>query len=318
MLVRVLYHDHCFDGAAAAAYFTRFTRERFYPGADYAYTGMMHAPNQSFDEALFDGDENAIVDFKYAPTMKLTWWFDHHQSAFLSPEDAGHHHSRASEHHFFDPGYRSCTKFIADVARERFGFLAPDLEDLVHWADIIDGAQYANAKEAVEIAMPATKLVLVIEGAKGSDAVQRIIRLMQTKRLDEIAADPDIRGIFEPLYARHLSMIDVIRERGSANEGVVFFDLVDLGIEGYNKFIPYYLHPECVYTVSVLHASFRTKISVGSNPWVNGPLTHNLASICERYGGGGHPRVGAISLPKDAIDDARRIAAEIVRELRTA
>lgn len=317
MRFRVLYHDHCFDGAAAAAYFTRFTRERFYPSAEYFYTGMMHEPNQTFDPALFDGDENAIVDFKYAANDKLTWWFDHHQSAFLSPADAEHFHRRQAEHHFFDPAYKSCTKFIANIAREKFGFTAPDLEDLVRWADIIDGAQYANAKEAVEIAMPATKLVLVIEGTKGSGAVQRIIRMMQHQPLASIADDPSVREVFEPLYAQHLKMIDVIRERSQADQGVVFFDLVGTGVEGYNKFIPYYLHPESVYTVSVLQAPFRTKISVGSNPWVEGPLRHNLASICERYGGGGHPRVGAISLPKDALDHARQVAAEVAAELRS-
>jgi nanoRNase/pAp phosphatase (c-di-AMP/oligoRNAs hydrolase) len=69
--------------------------------------------------------------------------------------------------------------------------------------------------------------------------------------------------------------------------------------------------------VSVSAASFRTKVSVGSNPWVDGPLKHNLATICERYGGGGHPRVGAISFPPGAVEEARKAAAEIVAELQT-
>jgi len=66
MRVRVLYHDHCFDGAASAAFFTRFTKDRFYPDAEYAYTGMAHTASQSFADSLFDGDVNAIVDFKYS------------------------------------------------------------------------------------------------------------------------------------------------------------------------------------------------------------------------------------------------------------
>jgi len=44
---------------------------------------------------------------------------------------------------------------------------------------------------------------------------------------------------------------------------------------------------------------------------------HNLASICERYGGGGHARVGAISLSPGELDRAREIAADIVAELKT-
>jgi nanoRNase/pAp phosphatase (c-di-AMP/oligoRNAs hydrolase) len=42
----------------------------------------------------------------------------------------------------------------------------------------------------------------------------------------------------------------------------------------------------------------------------------NLAQVCERYGGGGHARVGAISFPPDQTDKARQAAAEIVAELR--
>ena len=113
-----------------------------------------------------------------------------------------------------------------------------------------------------------------------------------------------------------MKSIGLIRSVSRHESGVVFFDLADQGVEGYNKFIPYYLFPDSVYTVSVLTASFRTKISVGSNPWVHA-VRHNLASICERYGGGGHPRVGAISFPREAVAQARDVAAEIVRELQS-
>jgi nanoRNase/pAp phosphatase (c-di-AMP/oligoRNAs hydrolase) len=49
---------------------------------------------------------------------------------------------------------------------------------------------------------------------------------------------------------------------------------------------------------------------------VREPLRHNLATICERYGGGGHPKVGAISFPTGAVIDARRAAEEIREELK--
>jgi nanoRNase/pAp phosphatase (c-di-AMP/oligoRNAs hydrolase) len=64
-------------------------------------------------------------------------------------------------------------------------------------------------------------------------------------------------------------------------------------------------------------SSYRSKISVGSNPWSQRPRTHNLAALCERYGGGGHPVVGAISFPPEELPRAREIAREIVRELRS-
>jgi hypothetical protein len=206
--------------------------------------------------------------------------------------------------------------YIATVAKERFGFDAPDLAELVKWADIIDGAQYADAQEAVEMRAAAARLTLVIESAKGSEIVQKIIVKMRRRSLEEIAADPEIDAVFRPLHERHLRSIDVIRSRSRCEEGVVSFDLVDHGMEGYNKFIPYYLFPQSTYTVSVSTSSFRTKVSVGSNPWSIQPVKYNLASICERYGGGGHPKVGAISFPIGAIEEARKAAREIATELR--
>ena len=317
MKVRVLYHDHCFDGAASAAYISRFLKSRLPPGAQFSYTGLAHKADQTFEDSLFDGDVNAIVDFKYATNPNLTWWFDHHQSAFLKPQDAEHFKLDVTGQKFLDQSYKSCTKYISTIVGEKFGFSAPDLDDLVTWADIVDGAMYASAKDAVEMHAPAMKLTLVIEGTTGPDFVRNIIQLMQHQTLAEIILQPEIQAEYTVLHDRHIQNIDVIRRQGSYDRGVVFFDLVNDGIEGYNKFIPYYLFPESIYTVSVSTSTIRTKVSVGSNPWVRDQLRHNLATICERYGGGGHPRVGAISFPIGAVEEARKAAAEIREELRS-
>jgi c-di-AMP phosphodiesterase-like protein len=98
----------------------------------------------------------------------------------------------------------------------------------------------------------------------------------------------------------------------------VHFDLVDEGYEGFNKFIPYYLHPEATYSVALTRGSQRTKISVGSNPWAPRPRTHNIAQICERYGGGGHAVVGAISFKPEEVSRGREVLNEIVGELSIA
>jgi len=315
MRVRILYHDHCFDGAASAAFFSRFFTDKFAPDAELAFTGLAHKASQIFEDELFDGDVNAIVDFKYSPSPKLSWWFDHHQSAFLNPEDAEHYHCERSPQKLYDPGFSSCTMFIATVAKERFGYNAPDLEELVQWADIVDGAKYSSAQEAVELRAPAMKLTLVIESAKGSEIIHKIIRWMRHCSLSEIVREPEIQSLYDPLYERHLRSIDIIRKRADCHNGVISFDLIEDGLDGYNKFIPYYLYPNSTYTVSVSTSSFRTKVSVGSNPWAPEEPAHNLASICERYGGGGHPRVGAISFEIGAVDQARRVAAEIKQEL---
>jgi len=112
--------------------------------------------------------------------------------------------------------------------------------------------------------------------------------------------------------------VGLIKDRSEERDGTIFFDITDQPQEGYNKFIPYYLNPQATYSIGLSKSSFRTKVSVGSNPWTKADPKRmvNLAQICERYGGGGHARVGAISFPPDKADDARAAAAEIVAELR--
>src|SRR5579863_493318 len=318
MKVRVCFHDQCFHGACSAALFTLFYRECIISQAEFGYRGLAHRAGQLFDEDFFDGDENAIVDFKYSSSPRLTWWFDHHQSAFLTEADAAHFRSQPKGKKFYGPEFRSCTKFLAHVGASQFGFKAPDLDELVHWADLIDGAQYPDAKTAVEMRDPATQLTLVIEGTRSEGFVSRLIPELMSRPLKEIAALPHIRQAFEQLYGQHLKFMEVIRSRAELKRGVLYFDVSDLEAEGYNKFVPYYLFPEAVYTVAVSRSPQRTKIAVGSNPWNSTPKTVNLASICERYGGGGHAKVAAISLPPNDLDRARQVAGEIVKELRAS
>jgi len=313
--LRVFYHDKCFDGAASAAVFSRFYRERIRADAEFVYTGLVHRAGALFDEKQFDGDENAIVDFKYSAAPEITWWFDHHESAFLTPADAAHYERTPSSRKFYDPDFKSCTKFIATVAAQRFGFDSAPLAELLEWADIIDGALYDSAQTAVEMAQPAMKLTMVIETAPDG-FVPRLIPLLTAMPLAEVIETPWIAERLPALLDRHRQSIEILRQQSECVDGTIYFDVTGYELEGYNKFIPYYLHPQGTYNVGLSKSSFRNKVSVGSNPWAPAPPKVNLARICERYGGGGHARVGAISFPPDRFDQAKAAAEEIVAELR--
>jgi hypothetical protein len=315
--LRVLYHGHCFDGVASAATFTRFYKERVHPEAEVRYTGLLHRPGNLFDMAMFDADENAIVDFKYAASEKLTWWFDHHESAFLTPEDEAHFRADKSGRKFLDPNRKSCTEFIADVTHERFGFNVEPIRSLVHWAHVIDGALYESPAQCVELKEPALQLMQVIEADPDDAFIETIIRDLVTRSLEEVATSGEVQRRFQPILKQHLETLETVRRKATSANGVVQFDLIDEGYEGFNKFIPYYLHPETTYSVALTRGVQRTKISVGSNPWAAVPRTHNIAKICERYGGGGHAVVGAVSFKPEEVEEARAAAREIVAELST-
>jgi hypothetical protein len=256
-----------------------------------------------------------IVDFKYSPDDRLSWWFDHHQSAFLSKSDEEHFLADKSGQKFLDTTSKSCCEFIARIAKEKFGYEDENMAELVEWAHIIDGALYESPAQCVELRSSALKLMQVIEGEKDPEFVERIIRSLMVRSLDEILESSEIQERLQPILDRHWKTVELIKERAVYRRGVVSFDLTDTDIDSYNKFIPYYFYPQTTYNVTLTQSSFRTKISVGSNPWAPRPRIHNIAEICESYGGGGHAVVGAVSLKTEDLELGKKYVKEIIETL---
>ena len=125
MKMKVYYHDNCFDGLASAAVFSNFYRYGIRQNAEFEYEGLAHRAGQLFIDVRFDGDENAIVDFKYSSDPRLTWWFDHHQSAFLNEEDAEHFRRDTSGRKLYDPPVATDSS-VNDTLKSKLKSLRPD------------------------------------------------------------------------------------------------------------------------------------------------------------------------------------------------
>lgn len=317
MNLKVLFHDNCFDGASSAAVFTRFYKERISPDVTFSYEGLSHkAGGAPIDASVFTGDQNVIVDFRYSQDPRLTWWFDHHISAFQQAGDEAHFRKDDSGKKFHDPHRKSCTMYMADVAREKFGWDPTPMAELIHWAEIIDGAAFDSPTMAVELKEPALQLMMVLEANKDPAFIPKMIGELQVRPLAEIVASDWVQAPLMPLLERHRKSIDLVRKKVRYEDGIVTFDVADEGIESLNKFISYYLHPDAAYTVWVGGGTTRAKISIGSNPWKKELRRHDLASIAGRYGGGGHPVVAAVSFGPGEVARAREVAAEILAELK--
>jgi hypothetical protein len=314
--LQIAYHDHCFDGVASAATFLRFYREQVRPVSEVAFKGMAHRAGQLFGEDVFAGNENAVVDFRFSPDPRLTWWFDHHQSAFESPADEAVFRADKSGRKFWDPTAKSCTRFLARVAEQKFGWNPSPLRELIDWAEVIDGALFANPQMAVQLDDPAMQLMLLIEATKDPALCPHLIAELSQRPLSEVLREPWVTGPLEPILARHREVVKLVTSRITLEGGVATFDLADLNVDNVNKFIAYAADPRTLYTVAVTRGPARSKISLGSNPWKQELRRHNLAQIAERYGGGGHPAVAAISFAPDKLEDARAAARVIADELR--
>lgn len=316
--LKIFFHDNCFDGTASAAVFADFYRARFGSDVEVALQGVQHKTGDPFEGHDLDGDDNACVDFRYCDDDRMTWWFDHHVSAFQPPERRAHFEANSSGQKFFDPTAASNTLFQVGVLTDQFGYRLPEsLNELVRWADIIDGAQFDSARQAVELAEPALQLMTWLEHNPDAALTHRYIDQLARTTFEDILAQAWVAGPLSALMASHHKNIELVRTTAEARGNLVFTDLVDRDPATPNKFIAYYLHPGCSYALSLSRIPKRVKISLGFNPWSPTPRKHNIAEICERYGGGGHPFVGAVSLPPEDIERAREICAEIREELES-
>lgn len=322
--VVVATHGHCFDGLCSAVMFTRLMRH-VHPGEalSFTYKAMGYGPGQNgVDPAVLAGDDNAILDFRYSQSQKLTWYFDHHVSAFPSKDDRSSYESHAEvdgpkRQMFHDGAYGSCTKLIADIGRTRFGLDSSGDAELVRWADMIDSAKFPSAAMAVSRTEPVLHLMTVVEHHGGDAFLEKMVPRLLTEPLEEIAKSKDVEEAYLPLAAQHGAFIELVKKHAQVKGPVVIVDLGDVVVDVAAKFVTYAEWPESAYSVMLTRSTTKCKISIGYNPWSPIPRTHNIAAICERHGGGGHPVVGAISLGAGELDRARKLTNEIAEELAT-
>ncbi|MBL8682071.1 MAG: hypothetical protein JNK05_23085 [Myxococcales bacterium] len=315
--VVIAHHGHCFDGACSAAIFTRYLRERENQRS-FVYRGLAYEPNAPpIAEKLVDGAINAILDFRYTQSPLLTWYFDHHVSAFQEPGSKAHFDADTTKKKFHDGTYGSCTKFIADILREHAGWEAPDLNEMIRWADIVDAARFANADVATSLDEPAMAITAVVQECGDDAFCAEMIPRLASEGLAAIAKSPIVESRIAPIRERQAALTERMARAGEQKGVVAHFDLSDQPLDTVAKFVGYKLFPTAMYSVVLAWTPRRAKLSVGFNPWSSRPRKHNIAELCEQYGGGGHPVVGAISLPGTELPKARRVFAELIEKLNT-
>ncbi len=319
-ILHILHHGQCFDGAASAALVTVFLAQHhgFAAGdVDIAFRAKDHCPGDPYEDADFAADMIASVDFRYSQDPRLTWFFDHHHSAFQLPGDREHFLADRSGRKFHDAGEISCAGYIARLAHARFGCDLGDYGELIAWADRIDSADFATPELPVALESPAMRLMAFIESNREPALVDRLIRdLIDRVPLTALAESAYVQRALKPLLARHREDIELIGRRIRIREDVAYFDLLDQPPRAFNKFIPYFHHPRIPYVIAATRASgWRIKITAGYNPWLPpAARRHNMAALLEPYGGGGHPFVAGCSFADD--EEERALAA--IRELTAA
>ncbi|MGO8998464.1 MAG: hypothetical protein ACLQVI_34525 [Polyangiaceae bacterium] len=320
--VVVATHGYCFDGLCSAVMFTRLLRHVDRGPLRFRYASCAYGPGQNgVDPKVLAGDVNAILDYRFSPAPQLTWYFDHHVSAFQGGDREAYEvrtHVPAPDRRFFHDGtYGSCTKLIADVGARDFGLDPAATASLVRWADMIDSASFPTAEFAVERKEPVLQLMTVVEHGGDDAFLARMVPRLLTESIEDVARSPEVVAAYAPLGAQNELFVTMVRAAAREKGGVVLVDLSDRLIDVATKFVTYALFPESAYSVVVSRSKSKCKISIGYNPWSPTPRRHDIAKICERWGGGGHPVVGGITLPEGDVAKTQEIARTIAEELST-
>jgi hypothetical protein len=315
-VLKVFFHDACFDGTTSAALFAAFYRDVIDRDVQVLPVGMVHRDGDPFEGIPLDADDHACVDFRFCADPRMRWWFDHHPTAFQPPRLRDVFETAQHPTWFFDPQAPSCAGLIAKATASGWDWKPPPhLIEAVEWADTIDAAQFSSAEAAVSLATPAQRLAAWLAHGRTPLDTAHYVGWLAQGSLAEVAARPDVATQLALVEQERQRELDDVKELGVWNGDVVVFDrFADVGARS-PGFLGYLLFPSCLYAVSATRTPETIKISVGVNPWSKTPRRHDIGELCARHGGGGHAVVGGVTLRADELPRAQATLATIVAEL---
>lgn len=308
-------HGHCFDGLSSAAIFSEVLHAQKPSSFHYQACGYNSATPRP---PRLDGDDNALLDYRYVPDSALTFYFDHHPTAFRSAEDEQHFQKRQAEsptQFAVDRTSTSCAQLIARHAKEHFGIDLPRFEDLIRWAEKMDGALFESVSEATNREHPVLRLAAVIEQFGDSAFLNEAIPLLRKEGLEALAAAPFVKKRYRGLAPKYEDYVKRVHTRGRLEEDVAIVDLSEAPVTVIAKFSQYAAFPEARYSAILAQMGSGFRLSIGFNPWADGECTAHLGNICARYGGGGHAVVGGVALGDIAVEKAQALLLEVASEL---
>lgn len=316
-VLKIFFHDACFDGTTSAALFSAFYRDVIDKDVEVRPVGMVHKDGNPFEGIPLDADDHACVDFRFCADPRMKWWFDHHPTAFQPPQLREVFDREHLATWFFDPDAPSCAGLISKALQKGWDWKPPPhLIDAVEWADTIDAAQFDSAEAAVALELPAQRLAAWLAHGRTTLDTARYVELLSQSSLAEVAKRPEIAPQLAAVEAERADEIDAIRRIGVWVGDVIVFDrFAEVGARS-PGFLGYLLYPTSLYAVTGTRTEHTIKISVGVNPWADKPREHDIGALCAKYGGGGHAVVGGVTLRADELPRAQATLAAIVQELQ--
>ncbi len=304
------FHSPCFDGIVSAVIASDFLE------AHYRWNFERFCAVDYNDRACWLSRELhspcAVVDFIYHP--QATFWADHHSTTFLTADaKRDYDRRRNAPTIFYNDRMGSCSKLLWHQLKDRFDYRNQVYSDIVEWAEKIDSARYSSVTEAVFGDAPALRIRASLGVNPEPEFFDRLIGELRVKPLEEVASLPQVEIRASELRSQVQEGLARLKNNIRIDDnGIVSFDVDSAGV-AISRYAPYLFFPDGRYSAGVVRSSAGAKITAMRNPWRDFPSV-NLGKIFERFGGGGHERVGAVLVP-DAEEAAATLDG-IIDEIR--
>jgi hypothetical protein len=307
MKYHLYFHDD-FDGVASAAVMLNFLKGR---GDNIvSFTPVNYSPLKKKWASFKFKQPFIILDFLYHP--RASWWFDHHLTTFVSKK--WQRKFINSDTHHFNPRAESSCGMLFSFLKRKYGYNPPAfIKNLAKWADIIDSASYASARQAVEVTKEnqPVGLALFLDEAR-SKWHRKIIKQLAMKPLSQIVKRPHIQKWLERRRRKTEEVKRVFKNKAVLKGKTLIVDNVRTKLVA-PRFLGYFLYPKISYVIGLESVSGGYHLGVGRNPWLKTRRKANIGRLLKKYGGGGHKTVGGVE--RKSKSEILKIAGEVIEYL---
>ena len=275
-----LYFHGDFDGIASAAIVVRYFHKLYTINLYPVNHGLKRWQEHRFSAHAL----NFVVDFPFSRALYEVprWvWIDHHRTNEV-PKGSGAI--------LYDPNATSCAELVYEA------FPCRGLEELVRWAQVVDGALYESPRQALLPEEPA--LVINAAIASGNNEFRcELVKRLAFQSLEEVASWSEVRKRADFTIRRNVRAIEWIKYNAKFyGNGVLFADFVRAGTS--SRYAPFFVFPHIKYCLNWRRIEKDTfELSITVNPWNPPKLNFDLSQIAKLLGGGGHEKACGVVLP---------------------
>jgi hypothetical protein len=307
------FHSPCFDGIASSV----LTWDYLDNATNWKIKRLYSVNYDSRPEWLTTKLEahSAVVDFLYHP--QACFWADHHLTTFLNQEVKKNYEQRKQECDecwlIYQTKSGSCTKLLWNYFYTSYKYRNPRYKDLVEWADKIDSARYKSVKEALFGDASALHIHRSLGVRNSTELSKELVKKLRHHTIDEVAQLPEVQERSKRILSLNEIGLSKLKKSIRLEDGNIA--VFDVNTRDINRYAPYYFYPKARYSVGLLRTANGAKITAMRNPWIEFPSA-NIGKAFEKFGGGGHQRVGSIILPEEQVKEASVVLKKVIDTIK--